>query len=145
MTIPRQVQVLEHLTTIIVNDSTCRGRSVGGSGRCAVDNGYGKALNCLGVSKGLAAAETDHAPYSRMFPQVNTVLDVLLTTKGLQAACHWNQSWKQSMGAVTCIAKLCQIEEVGNGRTVLFSLFVLGSDTYASSRKKLPLAARDFP
>lgn len=80
MTIPRQVQVLEHLTTIIVNDSTCRGRSVGGSGRCAVDNGYSKALNCLGVSKGLAAAETDHAPYSRMFPQVNTALDVLLGT-----------------------------------------------------------------
>jgi hypothetical protein len=34
----------------------------------------------VGVSKGLAAAETDHAPYSRMFPQVNTALDVLLGT-----------------------------------------------------------------
>jgi hypothetical protein len=46
---------------------------------------------------------------------------------------------------VASAAKLCQIKEVRNWRTVLFRLFILGSDTYAGSRKKLPLTARDFP
>jgi hypothetical protein len=69
--------------------------------------------------------------------------------KGTESPSKMSQHFELTLAkrewCVTCVAKLCQIEEVGNGRTVLFSLFVLGSDTYASSRKKLPLAARDFP